>query len=50
VNFARELWLLVLTGGKLGTDPVTVLVKRILYFKTKAKLLHMVYNNTARHG
>jgi hypothetical protein len=50
VNFARELWLFVVTVGKPGTDQVTVLVKRMLYFKTRVKLLHMVYNNTVRHG
>jgi hypothetical protein len=49
VNITRELWLFVVTG-KPGTDQVTVLVKRMLYFQTKVKLLHMVYNNTVRHG
>jgi hypothetical protein len=50
VNFARELWLLVVTTEKPGTDQLTVLVKRKLYFKTKVKLLRMVYNNTVPHG
>jgi len=50
VNFARELWLFVVTAGKPGTDQVTVLLKRMLCFKTKVKLLHMVYNNTLHHG
>jgi len=50
VNFARELWLFAVTVGKTRTDQVTFLVKRMLYFQTKVKLLHMVYNNTVRHG
>jgi hypothetical protein len=50
VNFARELWLFVVTVGKPGTDQVTVLVKRMLYFKTKVKILRMVCSNTVRRG
>jgi hypothetical protein len=50
VNFARELWLFVVTVGKPGIDQVTVPVKRMLYFQTKVKLFHMVFNKTVRHG
>jgi hypothetical protein len=50
VNFARELWLFVMTVREPGADQVAVLVKRMLYFKTKLKLCHMVYNNTLRQG
>lgn len=50
VNFARELWLFVVTVREPGGNQVTILVKRMLYFKTKVKLFHMVYNSTLRHG